>query len=191
HRDIKPENLLVGHHHEVLLSDFGLAVLAHSARSQPVQETAGTMAYMAPEQIQGHPSPASDQYALGIVVYEWLCGDRPFHGSFTEIYSQQLFVPPPPLREKVPELPSDVEEVVRVALSKDPERRFASVQAFATALEQACQRAPSHQGTLPTDIVFSRDPSLPQKTVTAVPSTPLPHATNVETPASQPWHSPM
>ena len=51
---------------------------------------AGTIAYMAPEQVQGKPRPASDQYALGIVVYEWLCGERPFHGSFTEIATQHV-----------------------------------------------------------------------------------------------------
>src|SRR6266567_9091298 len=81
HRDIKPENLLLAGNHEVLLSDFGLAIIAQSARSQQIQETAGTIAYMAPEQLQGHPSSASDQYALGVMVYEWLSGAQPFHGS--------------------------------------------------------------------------------------------------------------
>src|SRR5437763_5263216 len=72
HRDLKPENLLLGPDQEILLSDFGLAILAHSARSQPLQQTAGTLAYVAPEQLQGHPTPASDQYALGVLVYKWL-----------------------------------------------------------------------------------------------------------------------
>ena len=79
---------------------------------------------MAPEQLQGKPRPASDQYALGIVVYEWLSGDRPFHGSFTEMYSQHLFVPPPPLSEKVPAISRDIETVVQIALAKDPQQRF-------------------------------------------------------------------
>jgi serine/threonine protein kinase len=191
HRDIKPENMLLGENGQVVLSDFGIALVAQSTRYQSTQEVIGTAAYMAPEQLQGKPRRASDQYALAIVVYKWVCGDRPFHGSFPEIYSQHLFVPPPSLREKVPELPPAVEEVVRVALSKEPERRFASVQAFATALEQACQRAPSQEGILPTDSVFSRDPSLSQQTVPAVPSTPLPQAMNVQTPPSLPLHSPM
>jgi len=85
HRDIKPENMLVGQHEEILLSDFGIAIVAQSSRYQGIEEMTGTMAYMAPEQIQGKPRLASDQYALGVVVYEWLSGNRPFHGSLTEI----------------------------------------------------------------------------------------------------------
>src|SRR5215469_1375706 len=78
HRDVKPENMLVGRHEELLLCDFGLAALSHSSASLSTREVMGTLAYMAPEQIEGHPRPASDQYALGIVVYEWLSGARPF-----------------------------------------------------------------------------------------------------------------
>src|SRR6266568_8408952 len=81
HRDIKPENMLLGRRNNILLSDFGIALVAQSSRYQSAREIAGTMVYMAPEQIQGKPRPASDQYSLGIVVYEWLSGDRPFHGS--------------------------------------------------------------------------------------------------------------
>jgi serine/threonine protein kinase len=139
HRDIKPENMLLDRDNTLVLSDFGIALMAQSSRYQSTQEVAGTAAYMAPEQFQGKPRRASDQYALGIVVYEWLCGDRPFHGSFSEIASQHLFVPPLPLHEKVPTISPDVEQVVLTALAKDPHKRFASAQAFATALEQAFQ----------------------------------------------------
>ncbi len=91
HRDVKPENMLVGRRQEILLSDFGIATIAHNTSSLNVdaQGTSGTLAYMAPEQIEGHPRPASDQYALGVVVYEWLCGERPFEGSVSELIAQQ------------------------------------------------------------------------------------------------------
>src|SRR5207244_8325070 len=102
HRDIKPENMLVGRRKEVLLSDFGIALIAQSSRYQSTQGMAGTVAYMAPEQIQGKPRAASDQYALGVVVYEWISGDRPFHGTLTEIAVQHAVALPPPLHEKVP-----------------------------------------------------------------------------------------
>jgi len=140
HRDIKPENMLLGRNNEVLLSDFGIAVVAQSSRyQQSSQDVGGTIAYMAPEQLQGRAVPASDQYALGIVVYEWLCGERPFQGSFPEIASQHMIATPTPLRSRVPGLSPAVEEVVQRALAKDPQQRFMKVQAFAQALEQAAQ----------------------------------------------------
>src|SRR5713226_2164232 len=151
HRDIKPENMLLGRHEEVLLSDFGLAALAHSTGSLSAQEAVGTLPYMAPEQIEGHPRAASDQYALGVVVYEWLCGERPFEGSMTEVMVQQLTMPPPPLHEKVATIPREIAQVVLRALAKDPKQRFASVQDFAAALEQASQLAPAHAVLLPSE----------------------------------------
>jgi serine/threonine protein kinase len=137
HRDIKPENMLVGTHYNILLSDFGIATIVQSLRYQSVRDMAGTVAYMAPEQIQAHPRFASDQYSLGVVVYEWLCGARPFHGSIQELAIKNMVVPPPSLCERVPGLPVTVEEVVFRALAKDPKDRFESVKAFALALEQA------------------------------------------------------
>ena len=101
-----------------------------------------TLAYMAPELLQGHPSPASDQYALGMVVYEWLAGDLPtLHGSLTKIAGQTVLVlsPSTPQPGKLTTVAPEVEEVVLTALAQDPEKRFTSVQAFANALEQAYQ----------------------------------------------------
>ena len=137
HRDIKPENMLFGPEDQVVLSDFGIALVSQSSRYQQPNDMAGTIAYMAPEQIEAHPRSASDQYSLGIVIYEWLCGERPFHGSFTEIAVKQQLVAPASLCEKVPDLSSDVEQVVMTALAKDPKGRFGSMRALATALEQA------------------------------------------------------
>ena len=103
---------------------------------------------MAPEQIEGHPKTASDQYSLGVVVYEWLCGERPFEGSVPEVMVKHLSMPPPPLRERVPLLPAEVEQVVLQSLAKDPKLRFASVQDFALALEEACRTEVSSGHTL-------------------------------------------
>ena len=139
HRDIKPENILLGHDNQLLLSDFGIAVVAHSSLSQSTQEVVGTVAYMAPEQVEGKPRPASDQYALAILVYEWLCGERPFHGSLTEIATQQLLANPPSLREKAPDIPPTVEKVILRALAKNPKQRYSTIDGFAHAFEQASQ----------------------------------------------------
>jgi serine/threonine protein kinase len=137
HRDIKPENMLLGRRSDVLLTDFGIAVAAQSTSMQQTMGVAGTAAYMAPEQLQGKPRPSSDLYSLAVVVYEWLTGERPFQGGFTEVASQHLFTPPPPLREKVPDLAPAVEQVVLTALAKDPKERFGSVRAFVNAFIQA------------------------------------------------------
>lgn len=139
HRDIKPENMLLDGEN-VLLSDFGIAVVAHSSRSLNTQDQAGTLPYMAPEQLQGKPRLASDQYALGVVVYEWLTGTRPFNGMSWEIVSQHFSTPPPPMREKVPRLPAEIDQVVLRALEKEHDKRFASVKEFAQALAAAIEK---------------------------------------------------
>ena len=136
HCDITPANMLVGRQNEVFLSDFGIAQVIQRTQVANTQQIVGTVAYMAPEQIQGRPIPASDQYSLGIVVYEWLCGERPFHGSFKELCQQQMSALPPSLQEKVPTIPASIEHIVTRALAKDPEQRFPSVQVFARALEE-------------------------------------------------------
>jgi serine/threonine protein kinase len=153
HRDIKPANLLLGEEDQILLSDFGIAVTFHSALSQDQQPIAGTAAYMAPEQLQGQPHFASDQYALGIVVYEWLSGERPFRGSFTEVAAQQIIASPPSLRAKVPALSSRVEQVILRALAKNYQERFESVQAFVLALEQAAEQ-PRRSSSLTGPLAF-------------------------------------
>jgi serine/threonine protein kinase len=139
HRDIKPHNMLLGPEHTILLSDFGIAVVSQNMgyRRLKVQEFEGTILYAAPEQVRGLPRIASDQYALGVVVYEWLSGDWPFHGTVEEIASQHTLVPPPLLHEKMPTLAPAVEYVVLKALAKEPQERFESVQEFAQALERA------------------------------------------------------
>lgn len=135
HRDVKPENMLLGEQDELSLSDFGMSLGVQSSRTQSMEDIAGTIAYMAPEQIQGQPVPASDQYSLAIVLYEWLSGDLPFSGSFSEIASQQVMTAPPPIQ--APAVSAEVEAVLQRALAKSPEQRFPNVQAFADAFEQA------------------------------------------------------
>ncbi len=137
HRDVKPENVLLGNNEDAILSDFGIAVLNVESHRQSRQDIVGTLPYMAPEQIQGFPRRSSDQYALAIMVYEWLCGSRPFTGKgFEQIALQHVGQLPPSLREKVPTISPAVEAVVLKALSKAPEERYATVKQFAEALEQ-------------------------------------------------------
>ncbi|HZU70097.1 MAG TPA: serine/threonine-protein kinase [Ktedonobacteraceae bacterium] len=186
HRDVKPGNMLIGAHDEILLSDFGIALVAQNSSSQDTQDTVGTAAYMAPEQIEGKPRPASDQYALGITVYEWLCGERPFNGSLTEVVTQQLSTPPPSLRAKVPEISPDLEEAVMMALAKNPHDRFATVEAFANALEQSTQAR-----KYPERVLRPVSPPQPQAYSTQ-PAMFLPSPGPTRTsPAPQQWQSSM
>ncbi len=174
HRDVKPENMLLGINNEVLLSDFGISAIEQSTSVLVTQKKlasnpAGTISYMAPEQIEGKPQPASDQYALGIVVYEWLCGSRPFQGEPLAVMYQHVHAPPPPLREKIATISPAVEHVVLRALAKDPQQRFASILAFADALEQASQA--QQDVTLPA---WPFPQAAPEQTNSAAPTATLP-----------------
>lgn len=134
HRDIKPGNFLIGSRGELLLSDFGIATITHSVRTSQ-QDVIGTPQYMPPEQWQGKARRASDQYALGIVVYQWLCGAVPFRGSMEQLMWAHLQQDPPSFKERGVQVPPEVGRVVRRALAKAPEDRYGGVQNFANALE--------------------------------------------------------
>ncbi|GAC1365093.1 MAG: hypothetical protein NVSMB44_25750 [Ktedonobacteraceae bacterium] len=141
HRDVKPENMLLGRNEEILLSDFGLAVVAQSSSRHKTRDVSGTIVYMAPEQARGKPQPASDQYSLAVIIYEWLRGTRPFNGTYEEVAVQHAFSPPPSLCAPGYTISRALEAVIMRALEKDPKQRFATIQDFAQALEEA-----SHQG---------------------------------------------
>jgi serine/threonine protein kinase len=186
HRDVKPENMLLDSRSQLLLSDFGLVLICQSISSQTAGEMAGTISYMAPEQFQGKAQFASDQYALGVVTYEWLCGECPFNGTFAEIASQHMLVPPPPLREKVPTLSEEVEQVVLRALSKDPAQRFVNTEVFAGTLAEAItgQSSVSVMLLLPVPLHSGLAEEMPSLSA----SSPIPSAREqeVEAPADMP-----
>ena len=140
HRDVKPSNVLIGENDNILLSDFGIATLTSADEDHVIT---GTPAYMAPEQVTGSRiTAAADQYALGIVVYEWLCGFPPFAGDKpTDLIVKQLQSTPPPLRSRLPSIPAEIDEIVLKALAKNPEDRFPSIKAFADMLDEPLRLA--------------------------------------------------
>ncbi len=145
HQALRPENLLVGHQEEIVLAGFYLASAYPPAENETTGEPNRVTAYLAPEQLQQKPFPASDQYALGIIVYEWLSGALPFQGSGAELAQHIFKSAPPPLHGGTLAVSPVVERVVMRALAKDPAKRFTSVQAFAAALEEASHAAPAPQ----------------------------------------------
>ena len=146
HRDIKPQNILLTEDGTVKVSDFGVArALASSTRSR-TGSIMGTPQYMAPEQWEsGRLDGRLDQYALGIVLYEMLTGTLPFQGeSMAALFVQHREAPVPPIPGHL-DVPRAVEDVVRRALEKSPEDRFADAEAMATALEAALTGAANRE----------------------------------------------
>ena len=170
---------------EVVLSDFGIAVVQQNMDSLSTQSQAGTPLYMAPEQIQRKPCAASDQYALGVLVYEWLCGEPPFRGSLFEVLSQHLYHPPPSLCARLPSLLPAVEDAVFGALAKEPHARFASVQEFAEVLEAVCEATQTLSLRVSSEH-FSRGQTSPPEALAA--SVPVPSLQEQDRcdPATQP-----
>jgi serine/threonine protein kinase len=152
HRDVKPANVLVRADGTLLLSDFGIAKVLEQSSFVNSQTLIGTPAYMAPEQSQGKPCPASDQYSLAVMVYGWLAGRLPFQGSPLEVMLQHRVDTPPSLQALHPGIPVQVEQVILQALAKTPEGRFSTVEEFAQALHTTFQTlAPILQETPPDD----------------------------------------
>lgn len=147
HGDIRPENILLNANTMPSLRGFLLEAIVQNRgrlnyRGVEAAEREA-MIYAAPEQIQGNLVAASDQYALGVLIYTLLCGETPFTGSSVEIAFQKMYAPAPSLRQKKPDLVSPgVERVVMKALEQEQQKRFSSVEAFISALEQEKSQSP-------------------------------------------------
>ena len=135
HRDIKPSNIMLTNDNDVRIIDFGIAILRDSEISK-IEGIAGSPSYMSPEQVQGNDlTPASDLYSLGAVMYELLTGFRPFRASsLSKLLNQIVYATPPPIHTLRLGSPEELEEIVAIALQKDPAARFTSGSDFGARL---------------------------------------------------------
>jgi serine/threonine protein kinase len=141
HQDVKPLNIMLGQNGEIKLIDFGIATRyleAYEGEAVGREIFLGTPQYLAPEQAQGFPvSPATDVYALGVVLFEMLLGRRPFLSEVPEIIAaQHIWKPPPSPRQLNPTIPPTLEAVLLRCLEKEPEKRFQNGYELADALVQ-------------------------------------------------------
>jgi serine/threonine protein kinase len=197
HRDVKPGNILLaesaasgGDH--AYLSDFGLSKHSLAATTLTAAgQFMGTLDYVSPEQIQGHPADGrADQYALACTAVEMLSGSPPFRRDESmALLWAQLEALPPPLTERRPDLPPAVDAVIGRALAKSPGDRYPTCSAFASALRAACDTDPA--GLRAAESSFARTPPVvvPPTGFDQPPAEPVP-VTNPQWPGAYPRRPP-
>jgi class 3 adenylate cyclase len=134
HRDVKPENIIIDARNQPVIVDFGLALRSEELAQGSGSEIQGTLPYMAPEQQRGEGAigPACDIYSLGVLLYELLTGQVPFHGDFFQVLDQKRLERYPPLQQFG--MDAILEGLCQRALRPDPSARFASMTDFADRL---------------------------------------------------------
>jgi len=157
HRDVKPANILLSETGRTKLTDFGIAKILETEEGETLTGTGvgvGTPEYMAPEQGLGQPVDGrTDEYALGVVLYELLTGCKPYQADTPiAVLVKQVKDPLPSVRELVPGLSQDVEQLLKKALAKQPDARFADMKTFGSVLTELIS------GSMQSKAMFAKQP---------------------------------
>jgi len=151
HRDIKPANMMLTPRGAIKLMDFGIARSGNDLGLTVTGTTVGSLAYMSPEQVKCEPIDArSDLYSVGVSLYEMVTGQKPFKGdSHFSIMQAQLQQAPRPPIEVQADLPESLNQIILMALSKEPAQRFQSADAFRNALKSMTPSLKTKEATVP------------------------------------------
>src|SRR6266581_855691 len=169
HRDIKPANVMLDSQGRTKLTDFGVARVADADRTHAERTQAGTMvgtpAYMSPEQIQGQRiDRRTDIFSAGIILYQFLTGQKPFTGEGAWTVAKKIIQEDPPMPSSLNVAVSpEFDRVVAKALAKNPDQRFATAREFAVALRRAAEGKPAIPEVEPT-LVVPHEPAVSQAT---------------------------
>src|SRR3989441_2155393 len=169
HRDIKPANVMLDNQGRTKLTDFGVARVTDADRTSAERTQAGTMvgtpAYMSPEQIQGlRIDRRTDIFSAGIILYQFLTGQKPFTGEGAWTVAKKIIQDDPPIPSSINmALSPEFDRVVAKALAKHPDQRFATAREFAHALKRAAEGKPAIPEAEPT-VVVAREPRVPHAT---------------------------
>jgi serine/threonine protein kinase len=147
HRDIKPANMMLTPQGVIKLVDFGIARAGEERSLTMTGTTMGSLSYMSPEQVKGESTDArSDLYSVGVSLYEFVTGQRPFVATsdYSIMAAHVKEMPRPPV-ELHPGLPASLNEIILMAIAKDPARRFQTADAFRNALSSVPTTVPAAQ----------------------------------------------
>jgi eukaryotic-like serine/threonine-protein kinase len=162
HRDVKPANLLLDDHDRLGIGDFGIARLAWEEQVTQTGQVLGTAAYLAPEQAMGEPATAaSDRYALSVVAFELLTGEKPFNAEhFAAQARAHVEDDPPRASELNPDLTDRVDAVIDRGMAKDPDDRWGSAAEFVERLDEALAAPPPRRAAKPVAAAPTRSTRL-------------------------------
>jgi eukaryotic-like serine/threonine-protein kinase len=194
HRDVKPANMMLTREAVIKLMDFGIARAGNDRSLTMTGATMGSLNYMSPEQVKGEATDTrSDLYSTGISLYEMVTGQRPFqaHSDYSIMAAHVKEMPKPPI-ELLPSLPPALNEIILMAIAKEPGKRFQTANAFRNALSSVRAGIPSAQAAAPNLAAVSPDAAVTAATLHLAPlAGPVAAAAGAPTPTPPPQASAM